>query len=79
MKGRLDLHPTKQKKLLSLYDETFLQVTKTEQNFFNFLKQSSYLHKYSIDEQLCIHGQMPQAKYLADFDTWIRIGRFVKR
>ncbi|BBD26476.1 SNF2-related protein [Enterococcus faecalis] len=79
MKGRLDLHPTKQKKLLSLYDETFLQVTKIEQNFFNFLKQSSYLHKYSIDEQLCIHGQMPQAKYLADFDTWIRIGRFVKR
>lgn len=43
------------------------------------MKQSSYLHKYSIDEQLCIHGQRPQAKYLADFDTWIRIGRFVKR
>ncbi|EGO2635402.1 hypothetical protein IET27_002720 [Enterococcus faecalis] len=64
MKGRLDLHPTKQKKLLSLYDETFLHVTKTEQNFFNFLKQSSYLHEYSIDEQLCIHGQMPQAKFI---------------
>lgn len=71
--------PEKKEKLLNLYDETFLHVTRSNENFVRFLEQSSFLHKYSVDEQLCIHGQSPKAKYLADFNTWKRIGRFVKK
>ncbi|EMW6127420.1 hypothetical protein ACFJYX_11660 [Enterococcus faecalis] len=71
--------PEKREKLLNIYDESFLHVVGSTDNFVRFLEQISYLHKYSIDEQLCIHGQMPEAKHLADFDTWVKLGRFVKR
>lgn len=73
------LNPEKREQLLNLYDESFLHVVENTDHFIRFLEQISHLHKYSIDEQLCIHGQMPEAKYLADFDTWKKLGRFVKR
>ncbi|MFG5501925.1 hypothetical protein ACFJYO_16165, partial [Enterococcus faecalis] len=73
------MNPEKKEKLLNLYDETFLHVTRSNENFVHFLEQSSFLHKYSVDEQLCIHGQVPDARYLADFNTWKSIGRFVKK
>lgn len=73
------MNPEKREQLLNLYDESFLHVVENTDHFIRFLEQISHLHKYSIDEQLCIHGQMPEAKYLADFDTWKKLGRFVKR
>lgn len=76
---KIKLTPEKREKLLNIYDESFLHVVGSTDNFVRFLEQISYLHKYSIDEQLCIHGQMPEAKHLASFDTWVRLGRFVKR
>ncbi|WP_443112720.1 SNF2-related protein [Enterococcus faecalis] len=76
---KIKLNPEKREKLLNIYDESFLHVVGSTDNFVRFLEQISYLHKYSIDEQLCIHGQMPEAKHLASFDTWVRLGRFVKR
>lgn len=53
---KIKLTPEKREKLLNIYDESFLHVVGSTDNFVRFLEQISYLHKYSIDEQLCIHG-----------------------
>lgn len=47
--------------------------------FTSLLEQSSFLYKYPVTTILDIHSQYPSATFVADFDTWKRLNRFVKR
>ncbi|MBO6420069.1 SNF2-related protein [Enterococcus gallinarum] len=69
----------KQTTLRMLFKQTYAEAVKTPQSFKNYLDQVKFLHKYDVNDHLFIHGQNPEARYLADFGTWKRIGRQVKR
>ena len=45
-------------------------------NYTNFTF-SGQLYKYDMDSLLAIYAQAPNAKFIADFDTWKRVGRSV--
>ncbi|EOH86333.1 helicase [Enterococcus pallens ATCC BAA-351] len=70
-----DLHES----LASMYKQILKQVTKNEQEILQFLEFSSQLYKYDLESALFAYGQNPNAKFLADFDTWKSIGRSVTR
>nr|WP_316497778.1 SNF2-related protein [Enterococcus faecium] len=63
--------------LASMYKQILEQVTSNEQEILQFLEFSSQLYKYDLESALFAYGQNPNAKFLADFDTWKSIGRSV--
>ncbi len=69
----------KQSTLRMLFKQSFAETLETAQTFQQYLEQIKFLHKYDVNDQLFIHGQNPEARYLADFATWKKIGRHVKR
>ena len=68
----------KQSTLRMLFKQSFAETVETTQSFQQYLEQIKFLHKYDVNDQLFIHGQNPEARYLADFATWKKIGRQVK-
>ncbi|EOS7985620.1 hypothetical protein D1F51_RS12610, partial [Enterococcus hirae] len=69
----------KYKELGNLFKETFLLVVSDKNSLFDFFNQVQIFHKYDIYEQIFIYGQKPNATHIADFDTWKKLGRFVKK
>lgn len=68
----------KQSTLRMLFKQSYAETVETVQSFQQYLEQIKFLHKYDVNDQLFIHGQNPEARYLADFATWKKIGRQVK-
>lgn len=61
-------------------DETALSLTRSSQNWTEFLTTAARLYKYPYHEQLMIYAQRPDATACAEYDVWNkRVGRFVKR
>jgi len=77
--GGENMNNQKQENLKQLFKEAFQQVTTDPESFMQFLNQIKLLHKYDLTSQLFIHGQKPHASYIADFDTWKSLGRYVKK
>lgn len=69
----------KYKELGILFKETFQSVVSDKRNLIDFFKQIQRFHKYDIYEQIFIYGQKSNATHIADFDTWKKLGRFVKK
>ncbi|MGM0122473.1 hypothetical protein [Enterococcus sp. AZ152] len=69
----------KYKELGNLFKETFRSVVSDKNNLFDFFNQVQMFHKYDIYEQIFIYGQKSNATHIADFDTWKKLGRFVKK
>ena len=69
----------KYKELGNLFKETFQTVVSDKNNLFDFFNQVQMFHKYDIYEQIFIYGQKSNATHIADFDTWKKLGRFVKK
>lgn len=67
------------KNLSSMYKQILDQVTSEGQEILQFLEFSSQLYKYDLESVLYAYDQNPNAKYLADFDTWKSIGRSVTK
>ena len=65
--------------LSSMYKQILDQVTSNEQEILQFLEFSSQLYKYDLESVLFAYGQNPNAKFLADYNTWKSIGRSVTR
>ena len=75
--GGENMNNQKQENLKQLFKEAFQQVTTDPESFMQFLNQIKLLHKYDLTSQLFIHVQKPHASYIADFDTWKSLGRYV--
>lgn len=45
----------------------------------SFLDTSAKFYRYKYADQVLIHAQRPQATACAEYDTWIKIGRYIKR
>ncbi|EME3544780.1 hypothetical protein QUO85_002539 [Enterococcus faecium] len=69
----------KYEELGNLFKETFQSVVSDKKNLFDFFRQVQMFHKYDIYAQIFIYGQKSNATHIADFDTWKKLGRFVKK
>lgn len=65
--------------LSQLYQEGIQAIFADTASWQKFLTFSSQIHKYSFVEKVQIYQQNPDVRYLADFDTWQKINRFVRR
>lgn len=63
--------------LEQLYRITIQELVRNPNELHQFLRFSGQLYKYDMDSLLAIYAQAPNAKFIADFDTWKRVGRSV--
>lgn len=54
-------------------------VTQSEDTWRDFLKYCAYMYKYDFGNQLAIYAQKPESIACAGYETWIKLGRYVKR
>lgn len=66
-------------KMLNDMIETEIKNIFTSENYAEYLGAAINLRRYSIDNIILVFSQMPDAKKIADFETWINYGRSVKR
>ncbi|PFU37220.1 hypothetical protein COK88_31385, partial [Bacillus cereus] len=64
--------------LYNRYFECLNNVTSDEKSILKFMKFTGQIYKYSFEDSLFIYGQNPDSTFLADYDTWKKIGRNVK-
>ncbi len=63
-----------------LAERSTAELTKSRENWTNFLNTAAKLYKYPFDEQLMIYAQRPDATACAPIETWNRpMNRFVRR
>ena len=68
------------KKARELYGETLKEITKSSENWINFLNCSTWMFEYSFGEQILIYAQKPNAKACATMEKWNKIKhRWVKK
>lgn len=63
----------------AIYDEQIHDVTKSQDKWKDVLRLAGNLYRYEFDNILMIYAQKPHATLCADYDTWKRVDRFVKR
>jgi N12 class adenine-specific DNA methylase len=63
----------------AIYDEQIHDVTKSAEKWKDVLRLSANLYRFEFDNILMIYAQKPHAELCADYDTWKKVGRFVKR
>lgn len=58
------------KETRQLYKEVLNEISKSAENWTNFLDSSSWNFKYDFDDQILIYAQRPDAKACATMDEW---------
>jgi len=72
--------PNKYQLINELANETLKEITRSSENWVNFLNTASNNYKYSFNEQVLIYAQKPNATACADIDTWNnRLRRWVNK
>ena len=66
-------------KTSTLYDAAMEEVTKSGQAWKSICRLTGQLYRYEFDNILMVYMQRPGAKLVADFDTWKKVGRYVRR
>ena len=66
-------------KVQRLYDEFIRDVTKSADNWKNFLRITGRIYRYEFDNILMVYAQRPNAILVGDYDSWKKVGRYVKR
>ena len=56
--------------MYELLNETSSHVIENEDNWVSFLSTISWLYKYSLQDQLLIHAQKPEATACTSFENW---------
>lgn len=65
--------------LEQMYRVTIQELVKSPNEMHQFLRFSGQLYKYDMDSLFAIYAQAPNAKFIADFDTWKKVGRTVTK
>ena len=58
------------KEIRKLYKEVISEISKSEENWVDFLNCSSWNFKYNFDDQVLIYAQKPNAMACASIDEW---------
>ncbi len=62
-----------------IYDAAIGQVTSSEEAWKSVCRMIGQLYRYEFDNILMVYIQRPRATLVADFDTWKKVDRYVKR
>ena len=68
-------------KVKAIYDSEIGNITRSEKNWKDMLKVAGQLYRYEFDNIVMVTAQRPPEKstLMADYDTWKKVGRYVKR
>ena len=66
-------------KVSQLYDDAIRDVTKGQAEWKSICRLTAQLYRYEFNNILMVYVQRPRATMVADFDTWKKVGRYVKR
>lgn len=66
-------------KVRQIYNVVIKEVTETPEAWKSVLRLAGQIYRYEFDNVLMVYAQKPYATLVADFDTWKKVGRYVKR
>ena len=66
-------------KVRQIYNMVIKEVAKTPEAWKSVLRLAGQIYRYEFDNILMVYAQKPHATLVADFDTWKKVGRYVKR
>ena len=66
-------------KTSKLYDAAIDEVTANGRAWKSICRLTGQIYRYEFDNILMVYMQRPGAKLVADFDTWKKVGRYVRR
>ncbi len=66
-------------KCRQIYNDVIHDVTKTEEAWKSVLSLCGRIYRYEFDNVLMVYAQRPKSTLIADFDTWKKVDRYVKR
>ena len=67
------------KKIKAIYDYAISEVIKGQDEWRKVLYLVGQLYRFEFDNILMIYAQRPDATLVADYDTWKKVDRYVKR
>ena len=62
-----------------IYDSEIPELTSSPAKWREILELTGRLYRYEFENVVLIHAQRPGATLVADFDTWKKVNRYVKR
>lgn len=65
--------------LKAIYEEEIQEVTSSGESWRKILELAGRIYRFEFDNILMIHAQKPHARLVADYDTWKKVGRYVRR
>ena len=68
-------------KVKAIYDSEIGNITRSQKRWKGVLKVAGQLYRYEFDNIVMVPAQRPPEKstLMADYDTWKKVGRYVKR
>lgn len=66
-------------KVRQIYNDIIHEVTKNAENWKDVLSLTGRIYRYEFDNILMIYAQKPHSTLVADYDTWKKVDRYVRR
>lgn len=62
-----------------IYDAAVENITKSEDVWKDICRMAGQLYRYEFQNILLVYEQRPGATLVADYDTWKKVDRYVRR
>lgn len=66
-------------KARQIYNAVIHDITSTENTWRDVLRLAGQIYKYEFDNVVMVYAQKPHATLVADYDTWKKVDRYVRR
>lgn len=66
-------------KIKAIYDYAISEAIKGQDEWRKVIYLAGQLYRFEFDNILMIYAQRPDATLVADYDTWKKVGHYVKR
>ena len=70
---------TNKQKAQAIYEYGMTHLTESEERYKGLLRLAGHMYRYEFDNILMVYEQRPHSTLVADYDTWRKVDRFVKR
>ena len=62
-----------------IYQDVISRITRTEEDWKAVCRLAGQIYRYEFDNVLMVYAQRPSATLIADYDTWKKVHRYVRR
>ena len=66
-------------KVKTIYDATITDITTSQEKWKSILRLAGNLYRYEFDNIVMVYAQRPKSTLVADYDSWKKVDRYVKR